>query len=105
MDGYPGVSYVAPKTGAQVGAAAGRGQPSFAYGQVVLQPGGFATATVKSLGNPQGRCPPATAAGFRVYPPNNTVAAYAPFPQPYGVCANGAGTFVYPVVAGTAGRL
>ena len=78
LDGHPGVSYVAGSDGHQVGAAAGRtGTPS----RVVLAPGALASASlqiVQYAAYPRTRCKPVAVRGFRVYPPDQTAAAFVP---------------------------
>jgi Protein of unknown function (DUF4232) len=80
MTGYPGVSFVsaANGTGRQIGAAAQR-DPEFGAVAVRLQPGGDSHAwlQVSEAGNyPDATCHQVTAHGLRVYPPDETAAAY-----------------------------
>ncbi|MDQ2756264.1 MAG: DUF4232 domain-containing protein [Actinomycetota bacterium] len=84
--GYPGLSLVAPGTGKQLGAAAVRapGESGTSGALVRLEPGGTAVARVKisRAENYGAGCSPTTAAGFRVYLPGTTAAAYAPYAVP-----------------------
>lgn len=80
VDGHPGVSYVAGDDGHQVGAAAGRtGTPA----PVTLAPGATASATLRIV-NPRAydaaTCLPTPVTGLRVYPPDQTAAAFLPGP-------------------------
>lgn len=77
MNGYPGVSFVAPNTGQQIGSPAARDTndpPSL----VKLQPGQSALAGFDFVGSLSQSCPTQITDGVRVYPPGNTAAAYAP---------------------------
>jgi hypothetical protein len=81
--GYPGVSLVsaASNAGSQVGADAKRDAVTPAK-QIVLAPGQTAHAVlgVAEAGNfPAGKCNPVTAHWLKVFPPDQTVAAYASF--------------------------
>lgn len=81
LTGYPGVSFVAPSTGHQVGAAASR-NPQHATTTVMLAPGASASALLQIVDHanyPPARCNAARVSGLRVYPPGNTAAAYVPF--------------------------
>lgn len=80
LKGFPGVSFTAPGTGAQLGAAADR-EPGQTSPLVRLAPGASATALVRvtQAGNYGPRCQLAKAAGFRVYLPGETAAQYAPY--------------------------
>jgi hypothetical protein len=88
LTGYPGVSGVS-LSGSQLGSAAGR-NPANAVRVVTLASGtsasmAGATATavlgITDVGafSPR-QCGPVTAAGLRVYPPNQTVSSVVPFP-------------------------
>jgi hypothetical protein len=80
LSGFPGVSFVAPGNGEQVGAAAGHDGP--ATPPVTLAPGRTASAVVRfaSTDNyPAGDCNPVAVAGFRVYPPDDTTAMFVRF--------------------------
>jgi hypothetical protein len=76
--GYPGVSFVAARAGAQIGAAARR-NGAFAKVAVRLTPGGTAHAWLQvtvAANYPASICQPVTARWLRVYPPGETVAGY-----------------------------
>lgn len=98
LDGHPGVSYVAGEAGTQVGPAAARtGTPS----RVVLAPGAGAHATLRIVqyrNYPTGVCDPAAVRGFRVYPPDQTTAAFVP--EPGTTCRDQRVLTVGPVAAG-----
>jgi hypothetical protein len=85
MQGYPGVSVVGA-SGNQIGPAATRtsaGTPPL----VTLAPGGATTAVV-TLSDVLNSCSdPASPDGFRVYPPDQTTALYAPYQQ-FVYCQN-----------------
>jgi Protein of unknown function (DUF4232) len=79
--GYPGVSFVAPGTGHQVGSAAFR-NPQHAPSGLTLAPGASASAMLQVVDDhnfPPTNCQTVTVSGLRVYPPGNTAAAYVPF--------------------------
>lgn len=81
ITGYPGVSFVAPGGGQQVGAAATRSGD--ATPTATLAPGAEATATVQVASYQNfdpGTCAPTAVSGLRVYPPGSTTAAYVAFP-------------------------
>ncbi len=83
MEGYPGVSLVSAgnNAGSQIGADAKR-NPVVTPKQIVLAPGQTANAQlgVAEAGNfPPSSCDPVTAHWLKVFPPDQTVAAYAPF--------------------------
>jgi hypothetical protein len=83
MLGFPGVSAV-NLGGGQVGSAAGRssGSPS---SLITLGPGGTATATLQiteAANFPNATCHRTTAAGIRVYPPNQRSSSAVGFPFP-----------------------
>ncbi len=75
--GFPGVSYLASANGPQVGAAATReGSPGPA---VVLQAGQMASSVVGMVDVgvfSASSCHPTPVAGFRIYPPNETVSIF-----------------------------
>jgi uncharacterized protein DUF4232 len=83
LRGYPGVSAVS-LAGRQLGRAAARDRSdrprtvSLAAGQSALTMLQIATAQ----NYPRSSCRPVTAAGIRVYPPNQTAARLVPFPFP-----------------------
>ncbi len=81
LAGYPGVSAVG-LSGHQLGSAARR-NPQHAPTTVTLADGATAVAVLQvvDVGNyPPSRCGPVTAAGLRVYPPNDTGAKIVPYP-------------------------
>ena len=89
MYGYPGVSFVAPGTGHQVGAAASR-NPQHPPSTVILAPGARASALLQVVdaGNySAASCRIMTVSGLRVYPPGNTAAAYLPFSAATTACS------------------
>jgi len=90
LTGYPGVSFVAPGTGKQVGAAASR-NAQHAVAVVTLAPGGSASATLQIVNYanyPSADCHATSASGLRVYPPGNTSAAYVPFGHARSACGS-----------------
>jgi hypothetical protein len=97
LRGYPGVSAIT-LSGAQLGSAAARSPSTFAT--VTLGVGKTVTATlgITDVGNPSGSsCKPTTAAGLRIYAPNQTAPKTIPFP--FAGCSR-AGTnylFIQPV--------
>lgn len=110
LTGFPGVSFVAPGNGKQVGQAATRS--SAATPTVTLAPGGEATATVQvaQTGNfSSADCAPTAVSGLRVYPPGNTAAAYVALPGSQQACSKDTAQsgssqlIVRPVKAGTTG--
>ncbi len=78
LDGHPGVSYVAGDDGHQVGAAAARtGTPTV----VTLAAGATAHATLRVVNDQNydaATCRPTAVTGLRVYPPDQTAAAFVP---------------------------
>ena len=83
LQGYPGVSLVSAGStaGSQIGADAKR-EPGTPAKQVVLVAGQTAHAVlgVAEAGNfPAAKCDQVTVHWLKVYPPDQTVAAYAPF--------------------------
>ncbi len=86
LGGYPGVSAV-DLNGHQIGSPARRettGKPRV----VTLAPEAQATAIVRvvDVGALPSSCHPATAAGFRVYPPGQRASKLVPFP--FRTCSN-----------------
>lgn len=82
LAGYPGVSAI-DRAGHQVGSAAGRNPSPVRL--VRLARGDTATAVlqiVQAANFPPAACHRVTAAGLRVYPPNQTAARIVPFPFP-----------------------
>ena len=81
LRGYPGVSAI-NLGGAQLGSAAGR-NPLHPLRTITLAPGASAVALLQiadALNYPAATCRRKTAAGLRVYPPNQTQAKTVPFP-------------------------
>lgn len=90
LTGYPGVSFVAPDTGRQVGSAAAR-NPQYPTTTVFLSPGAAASALLQIVddGNySPADCHATPVSGLRVYPPGNTAAAYVPFAGAQTACAS-----------------
>jgi hypothetical protein len=86
--GYGGVSLVNGPTGHPIGAPAVRTAKDKVTA-ISLRPGGRAAATlqVSSADNySPARCTPTSAAGFRIYPPNETRSAFVKTPVP--ACRN-----------------
>ena len=106
LTGYPGVSFVAPSTGKQVGAAATRNshQPSRT---VTLQPAGRASALLQVanyVNFPPKACAATSVSGLRVYPPGQTAAAYVPFSGNESACSSSVEQLsVQAVVSGATG--
>ena len=89
LTGYPGVSYVAPGSGNQVGAAATR-NPQHPARTVTLQPGGHASALLQMANYqnyPMASCKPTAVSGLRVYPPGSHSAQYVAFAQQHKACS------------------
>jgi hypothetical protein len=89
LRGYPGVSAVG-LTGHQIGAAARRNS-AFATKTVTLTPGKRAFTLVQIVDDgvyPAATCQPATAAGLRVFPPNQTASKIVPYP--FSTCSSSA---------------
>jgi Protein of unknown function (DUF4232) len=105
--GYPGVSFVAPNTGHQVGKAATR-NPQHAPMTVTLAPNASASALLQITdeGNySPSSCQKTAVSGLRVYPPNNTSAAYVPFSSPTTACSTQVNQLqVEATVLGTTGQ-
>ncbi|MDP9906795.1 DUF4232 domain-containing protein [Arthrobacter bambusae] len=86
LNGFPGVSLTSGPAGDPIGAAAAR-DDSQPVTQVLLAPGkaGFAQLRYTQAGN-YPECTQAPAAGFRVYPPEDTASLF--IPQQYTACSN-----------------
>ena len=102
--GYPGVSFQASPTGPQINDPAQRSPAQGAPTRITLAPGHHAHADlllVNVANYPSNLCKPAQIAGVRVYPPDQTTAAFAASPQQ--VCTiNGTGLAqIYPIQAGS----
>src|SRR5262245_29389213 len=81
LRGYPGVSAV-DLVGRRLGAPASR-NASNPVRSIVVAPGGNASAALKIANTdvfPSPRCRSTTAAGLRVYPPNQTASKIVPYP-------------------------
>jgi uncharacterized protein DUF4232 len=93
LNGFPFINPVS-LTGSLLGHRAGfSGGPAH---QVTLGQGQTATALlqiVNVLNFPASQCKPVTAAGFRVFPPNQTRAKVVPFP--FGACSAKAPMFIF----------
>src|SRR3954447_11021190 len=90
LDGYPGVSFVAPSSGKQVGAAASR-NPQHPAALVTLAPGATASALLQIANEanyPASTCQPTDVSGLRVYPPGATTALYVAFKSPQKACSS-----------------
>jgi Protein of unknown function (DUF4232) len=107
LRGYPGVSYVAPKTGAQVGAPATR-DTGVAPTTVTLAPRGHAAALlqlVNYINYPASDCKAKPVSGLRVYPPGSRAAKYVAFAQNTKACSSDADQLtVRAVVKGRSGQ-
>jgi hypothetical protein len=86
LRGYPGVSLVADAAGAPIGAPATRDE-SAGVVDVLLAPGQTGTAVLRytQAGNYMD-CSPLDAAGYRIYPPEETESLF--IPQPTRACSN-----------------
>lgn len=86
LNGFPGVSLTSGATGDPIGAAAAR-DDSQPVTQVLLAPGkaGFAQLRYTQAGN-YPECTQAPAAGFRVYPPEDTASLF--IAQQRTACSN-----------------
>jgi hypothetical protein len=86
LKGFAGVSLTAGADGEPIGAAATR-DDSGPVSDVTLAPGKAGTATLRytqAANYPE--CTRTPAAGFRVYPPNDTASLF--IPQPLDACTN-----------------
>jgi hypothetical protein len=107
LAGYPGVSYVAPDNGKQVGAAASR-NALHAASTVTLAAGASASALVQMANHanyPAATCNAAPVGGLRVYPPGSKTAAYLAFTSAQMACSSDVNQLaVAAVVAGSSGQ-
>src|SRR5205823_3859332 len=107
LDGYPGVSYVAPSNGQQVGTAATR-NALHAASSVTLAADASASALVQMTNHanyPDASCKAAPVGGLRVYPPGSKTAAYVAFSSAQMACSSNVNQLtVAAVVAGTTGQ-
>ncbi|MGF6886544.1 hypothetical protein ABIA39_004682 [Nocardia sp. GAS34] len=103
LTGFPGVSFADSPTGDPIGAPADRDTPK---PTVTLEVNGTASAVLRitDAGNYGDRCHPITAAGLRIYPPDNTDSLYLPWQG--SACANSDVHLlsITSVVAGVAGN-
>lgn len=103
ITGFPGVSFVAPGNGQQVGKPAVRSSSSTPT--VTLTEGAQATASVKVAGYqnfPPAQCKPTAVSGLRVYPPDNKAATYVAFTSSMQACSAGETLLqIQPVHAGS----
>lgn len=101
LEGFPGVSLVADNNGSQLGEAADREKQVEAE-PITVAPGESATAAISITNtgalNPE-KCQPAKADGLRVYPPNETKAAFVPLEDIQGCAGDESILSVQPVTA------
>ncbi|MBV9846283.1 MAG: DUF4232 domain-containing protein [Kutzneria sp.] len=111
ITGYPGAAFVAGDTGAQVGDPAQRDEERKPT-TVTLAPGQAASATFStpntSVFDPPSSCQPTPVRGLRVYPPDNTDAAFVEYGGYEGACARTpqgeSMALIKPVVPGVTGQ-
>jgi hypothetical protein len=87
--GYPGVAYVAPSSGNQVGAAATR-NPQHPATTVTVKPGGHASALLQMVdyqNYPKSNCKATPVSGIRVYPPGSRSAEFVAFIHSTKACS------------------
>lgn len=86
LRGFPGVSLTAAAEGEPIGAPATRDETNPVV-DVLLAPGQTGTAVLRytQAGN-YSDCTPVAAAGYRVYPPEDTASLF--LPQPVNACSN-----------------
>jgi Protein of unknown function (DUF4232) len=107
LRGYPGVAFVAPATGRQVGSAASH-NPQQPVTTILITPDSSVSALL-GIANyqnfPPGECLSHPVSGLRIYPPGNTAAAYVPFKAASAACSTQVGQLnVAAVVAGSTGQ-
>ncbi|ALV43808.1 hypothetical protein AU252_06950 [Pseudarthrobacter sulfonivorans] len=86
LKGYPGVSLTANADGAPIGAAATRDE-STPVADVLLAPGQTGTAALRyTQAANYSDCTLTDAAGYRIYPPEDTASLF--LPQPTSACSN-----------------
>ncbi len=106
LRGYPGVSFVAPSSGRQVGSAATR-NPRNPVRTISVGNGHAASALlgIANHGNfDAAHCNARPVSGLRVYPPGGATAAYLPFRQLSQACSTTIKQLsITAVVAGTSG--
>jgi hypothetical protein len=89
LRGYPGVAFVAPATGRQVGSAA-RHDPQYPVTTILIAPASSASALlgIATYQNyPPNQCLSHPVSGLRIYPQGNTAAAYVPFTTASAACS------------------
>ncbi|WP_144672709.1 DUF4232 domain-containing protein [Arthrobacter sp. U41] len=92
LKGFAGVSLTANATGAPIGAAAARDESTSAAG-VLLAPGQAGAATLRySQAANYPDCSVTPAAGFRIYPPEDTASLFVA--QPRSACSNAGPTLL-----------
>ena len=107
LRGYPGVAFVAPATGRQVGSPASR-NPQQPVRAILVAPASSASALL-GIANyqnfPPKQCLSHPVSGVRIYPPGNTAAAYVPFTTASAACSTQVGQLtVAAVVHGSTGQ-
>ncbi|WP_327145341.1 DUF4232 domain-containing protein [Nocardia sp. NBC_01327] len=85
VTGFPGVSLAAGNTGDPIGAPADRDKPKPTITLGVNEQAS-ALLRITDAGNYGDRCQPVTAAGLRIYPPDNTESIF--LPAQISACAN-----------------
>ncbi|MHA7290943.1 DUF4232 domain-containing protein [Arthrobacter sp. MDT3-24] len=86
LKGYPGVSLTANADGAPIGAAATRDETT-PVADVLLAPGQTGTAVLRyTQAANYSDCTLTDAAGYRIYPPEDTASLF--LPQPTSACTN-----------------
>ncbi|WP_248762773.1 DUF4232 domain-containing protein [Pseudarthrobacter sp. SSS035] len=86
LKGYPGVSLTANADGAPIGAAATRDETT-PVADVLLAPGQTGTAVLRyTQAANYSDCTLTDAAGYRIYPPEDTASLF--LPQPTSACSN-----------------
>lgn len=92
LRGFPGVSPVAHAAGAPMGAPAVRDTTS-PVTDVLLAPGQTGSAVLRyTQARNYMHCTPANAAGYRIYPPEETESLF--LPQPTTACSNASVTLL-----------
>jgi hypothetical protein len=103
LRGYPGVSAV-DLAGRRLGGPAARNARNVVR-TIVLAPGGSASAALKIADTgvfPSTTCHSTTAAGLRVYPPNQTASKVVPYP--FRACSRPGPTYLQVAAVTTATR-
>ncbi len=86
LKGYPGVSLTADADGAPIGAAASRDETT-PTADVLLAPGQTGSAVLRyTQAANYSDCTLTDAAGYRIYPPEDTASLF--LPQPTSACSN-----------------